>query len=577
MLDRILPILYTLRNYSRKKFGSDLIAGITVATILIPQGMAYAILAGVPPIYGLYAGLLPLIIYAIFGTSRQMSIGPVAVSALLVLSGVGAIAEPGSAEFITLVITAGLFIGITQMLLSFVRLGFLVNFISHPVIAGFTSAAAIIILGSQLKDALGIPMPRLESVLEYFIYTIEHISETNWIATVLCFSAVAIMMGLKRINKAIPGALIVVVVGTIFSYFLNFQQYGVEIIKNVPEGLPSFMIPQIDMETFRKLIPVVLTVTIIGIVESISIAKVLEAKHRDYTINPNQELFALGISKFISSFFQAIPSSGSFTRSAINSNSGAKTTLSSTFTAVIIMISLLFLTPLFYYIPKAVLAAIILLAVFSLLDIKEGIHLWKTHKRDFIMMLITFMATLIFGIEEGVLFGVVLSILAVLYKSSKPHVAVLGRIPGTNFFRNLDRFPEAEPASQSIIIRFDDQMYFANSSYFKDTVNQLISKSKDKELKYILLDASNVHDIDSTGVHMLLDLDEDFKDRNLELHICGATGPVRDMLYKNKMLNLARRHHMNVLDAVNQISSEHGDIKKHRKSLQTNIKEENGS
>lgn len=564
----IFPIFDTISNYNKTLFIADLVAGLTVGTVLIPQGMAYASLAGVPPIYGLYAGLIPLVIYAIFGTSRQMSIGPVAISALLVLSGVSQLAEPGSSEYISLVITAGLLIGIMQILLSFLRLGFLVNFISHPVIAGFTSAAAIIILGSQLKDAFGITMPRQETVLDYFQYTISHFSETNWISALMCIVAVILMMVLKKISKAIPGALIVVIIATILSYFLNFKQYGVDIIEDVPQGLPSFIIPNFDAETIKKLMTVVLTVTTIGIVESISIAKVLEAKHRNYAINANQELFALGISKLLSSFFQAIPTSGSFTRSAINSNSGAKTTISSIFTALIIMLSLLFLTPLFYYIPKSVLAAIILLAVFSLFDLKEALHLWKTHKRDFTMMVVTFIATLIFGIEEGVLFGVVLSIMSVLYKSSQPHVAILGKIPNSNSFRNINRFPEATTEDDKIILRFDDQLYFANATYFKDKVNKLVNSKEN--LKHVLIDASNVHDIDSTGVHMLQDLDADFKDRDIELHLCGVTGPVRDMLFKNGMLKDADRHHMNVPSALQNLGEE--ENVKIKGSLQTNMK-----
>lgn len=571
-VERVFPIIYTLKNYSGKKLSADLIAGITVATVLIPQGMAYALLAGVPPIYGLYAGIVPLIIYSLLGTSRQMSIGPVAISALLVLSGVSQLAEPGTPEFISLVILTGLMIGVTQIFLSFLRLGFLVNFISHPVIAGFTSAAAMIILGSQLKDALGITMPRFEQVIEYFTYTGEHIRETNWITALLCFGGIGIMVLLKKVHKSIPGALIIVVLGTLITYFLRLDTRDVDLVGQIPQGLPSFVVPDININSLKALIPTVLTVTTIGIVESISIAKVLEGKHKDYTINANQELFALGTSKIISSFFQSIPTSGSFTRSAINSNSGAKTTIASIFTAIIMALSLLLLTPLFYFLPKAILAAIILIAVFSLFDIKEAIHLWKTHKRDFAMMLVTFIATLILGIEEGVLFGVVLSIIMVLYKSSMPHIAVLGNIPETSYFRNIDRFEEAAEYDNTIIIRFDDQLYFANAVYFKEKFYKLLGKEKYRDLKYVILDASNIHDIDSTGANTLSELDKDLKSRNIELHLSGATGPVRDMLYKNNLLQDAKLHHMSVHDAVAQLHSgiEHKD--RNIRSLQTNIK-----
>lgn len=568
-IKRVVPILSSLTDYNRKKFGADLIAGLTVATLLVPQGMAYALLAGVPPIYGLYASIFPLIIYAIFGTSRHLSIGPVAISSLLVLSGVSLIAEPGTATYISLVITAGFFIGLAQMILSFLRLGFLVNFISYPVIAGFTSAAAIIILASQLKDALGITMPRFSNVSENFSYCLSHLSEINWITVVMCLVAIFLMIILRKIHKAIPGPLIIVVLGILATYFFKLDQYGVAIIGDIPKGLPGFVVPEFDLEVFRSLVPVLLTVTTMGVVECISIAKVYEAKHNDYTINPNQELFAIGISKSISAFFQTIPTSGSFTRSAINSDSGAKTNVASLITALVVGLVLIALTPLIFYLPKAILAAIILLAVVKLFDLKEAVYLWKTHRKDFVMMLVTFIATLVMGIELGVLFGVILSIMMVLYKSSKPHIAVLGNIVDTNYYRNINRFPEAKEFDQTLIIRFDDQLYFANSVYFRDRIKALIVLPKYRDLKYIILDASNVHDIDSTALHMLRDLDEDLKKKNIEMHISGAKGPIRDALYKNKLMNDPLKHHVNVNAAIEQL---HGGKEGERSiSVQTNL------
>lgn len=569
---KIFPILNALKGYSGKFFLSDLVAGLTVATILIPQGMAYALLAGVPPIYGLYAGIVPLLIYSLFGTSRQMSIGPVAVSSLLVLSGVSVLATPESPEFISLAITAALMIGVLQIILSFLKLGFLANFISRPVITGFTSAAAIIILGSQLKDALGITMPRFETVAEYFIYTFQHLQESNWITELLCFGGIAVMVLLKKIHRSIPGALIIVIIGTIITYVFKLERNGIELVREIPQGLPKFIVPNLDLNKMQALLPTVLTVTIINIVETISIAKVLEAKHRNYSINANQELFAIGIAKVISSFFQSIPTSASFTRSAINSNSGAKTTISSIITAIMMALSLIFLTPLFYFLPKAILAAIILVAVIGLLDIKEAIHLWRTHKGDFSMMIITFVATLILGIEEGVLFGVVLSILLVLYRSSKPHLAVLGRIPGTNYYRNVGRFEDAEEFEHTLIIRFDEQLYFANAVYFKDKVNLLMSDPKYANIKYLVLDASNIHNIDSTGSHMISDLNRDLQDKGIEFHLSGVTGPVRDMLFKCELMKNPLLHHMSVQDAVNQIHSNKEDIELRKRTLQTNVK-----
>lgn len=554
-------------------FVCDLIAGLTVASILIPQGMAYASLAGVAPIYGLYAGLVPMIIYAIFGTSRQLSIGPVAISALLVLSGVSALAEPGTSEYLGLVITAGFYIGLAQIALSFLRLGFLVNFISKPVITGFTSAAAIIILGSQLKDALGISMPRMDTVLGSFSYTATHIGEINVIAFVICVISFLSMLFLKKWKKALPGALIVIIIGTLICYFAGWESNGVDVVGNVPSGLPSFTLPIFNLEVIRSLIPVILTITVMSIVESISIARVLESQHKNYSINPNQEFFAIGMSKAVSAFFQSIPTSSSFTRSAINSEAGAKTTISSIICALVIVIALLFLTPLLYFIPKAILAAIILLAVFKLFDIKGAVQLYRTHKKDFAMMLATFVATLILGIEEGVLIGVLLSIGMVLYQSTKPHIATLGRIPGTEHFRNIDRFPEGKEVEQILVLRFDDQLYFANANYFKEEIIKRIVKY-DRSIEHLLLDASNIHNIDSTGIATLLMLNEDLESRGVILHIANARGPVRDALYKNGLMKNAHHHHVDLKEAISAITLNKKEGE-NRYSLQTNEEKQN--
>ncbi|GLR16126.1 sodium-independent anion transporter [Portibacter lacus] len=549
----------------------DFIAGITVATILVPQGLAYALLAGVPPIYGLYTAIVPLIVYAILGTSRQLAIGPVAISSLLVLSGVSSIATPGTDEFLGLVITAGLLIGFCQWLLGLVRLGFIANFISLPVITGFSSAAAVIILSTQLRDALGIVIPRFDSVFSRLGYTMEHLGETSFLTTVICGGAIAIMLILKAINKKIPGALFVIIIGLVLVYFFNLDEKGVDIIGVIPEGLPSFSIPDLSIGKIKQLIPVVLTVTTIGIVECVSIAKTLQAKHKDYDIDVDQELIAIGASKMVGAFFQSIPSSGSFSRSAINSSAGAKTTIAAFFTVGLISLTLIFLTPLFYYLPSAVLAAIILLAVVGLFDIKEVVHLWKTHKRDFLMMVVTFVCTLIFGIEEGVLIGVVISIASVLIKSSKPHVAILGKVPGTNEFRNIKRFEDAIEYESTVIVRFDEQLYFANAGYFKDKVSKIINIPKYAKLKYFVLDASNMHNIDSTGIKILHDITSMLKSRGIELHMCGVKGPVRDMLYKNQMLTEIEKHHMNINAAIDQLQTGK-PIKNKGKALQTNFR-----
>ena len=555
------PITENFKNRTRSDWRKDLVAGITVAVMLVPQGMAYAMLAGMPPIYGLYGGLIPLLLYAILGTSRQMSIGPVAISALLVLAGVNQLAEPFSSEFIVLVIITGLMVGIMQVLLGLLRLGFIVNFISHPVIVGFTSAAAIIIAISQFKDLLGIEIPRFSHAYQTVEYAIQHIAEVNLTTVAMCIGSILLMLLLKKINKAIPGALIVVILGTLMVYILGENTVGVNVVEDVPSGLPAFQIPSITWGKISMLIPTALAVTIICIVESISIAKVIQSRHGNYQIRPDQELLALGFSKIAGAFFQSIPTSGSFTRSAVNDNSGATSGFSSIFTAMIIGLTLIFLTPLFYFLPKAILAAIILLSVTTLFDWKEAKSLWKNYRQDFYMMLTTFVVTLSLGIEEGVLTGVVLSIFMVLYKSSKPHIAILGKLPDSDSYRNIDRFDSVEQPKDVLIIRFDDQLYFGNASFFQDSIHELIEKSED-QIQLLILDASSMHVIDSTGFHAMEEIYEYLLKKNIQFYISGMIGPVRDkailcgfiekMGIKNQYLNIhqAVSHYQNLENGI---------------------------
>ena len=573
-LKSFFPIAENFSTHSSRDWRKDIIAGITVAVMLVPQGMAYAMLAGMPPIYGLYGGLIPLFLYAILGTSRQMSIGPVAISALLVLAGVSQIAEPMTSEYISLVILTGLLVGIAQMLLGVFRLGFLVNFISHPVIVGFTSAAAIIIAVSQLKDLLGIYIPRFPHAFETIEYAVNHFSETNWLTVILCIGSIVAMLILKKINKAIPGALLVVIVGTLLVYFLGEEKMNVAIVNDVPQGLPIFQIPEMTWEKIRILYPTIFTVTIICIVESIAIAKVLQAKHGDYQIRANQELIALGISKIGGAFFQSIPTSGSFTRSAVNNEAGARSGFASIFTAILIGLTLVFLTPLFYYLPKAILAAIILLSVKSLFDWQEAKHLWQTHRSDFYMMLTTFIVTLTFGIEEGVLAGVVLSICMVLFRSSKPHIAILGKLPGSINYRNIDRFESAKEPEDILVIRFDDQLYFGNASYFQETIQEIINEREVKP-KMVLLDASNMHDMDSTGFHTLEEMQKHLKNKNITFYISGMIGPVRDFATKCGIIEKMgeQKYFLNIHQGVTHFKNMEEGLEKNwtRDALQSNL------
>ncbi|MHA7057478.1 SulP family inorganic anion transporter [Aquimarina sp. M1] len=550
-LFKIFPVLVSLKGYNKTSFAADLVAGITVAVVLIPQAIAYALLIGTPPIYGLYACLIPLVVYAFFGTSRQLSIGPVAVTAILVMSGVNQLAVPFTKEFINLVIFSGLLIGVLQLALSFLRMGFLINLISQPVISGFISAAAIIIIISQLGESLGMEVPNFSYTHESIWFIIQNISSIHLITMSVCLGSIVVMIMLKKWKKSFPGALFVLIATTIITAVFDLKNKGLSVIGDVPKGLPSFSIPDMSYDSMIALIPSVLTVTFIGYVGSIGIAKSLEMKNRDHIVKPNQELLALGIAKIVGSFFQAIPSSGSYSRSAINDEAGGKTTISSIITVIMVIISLLFFTSFFYYIPKAVLAAIILVSVFGLINFMEAKYLLKLRRREFIVMIITFLGTLIFGVEKGIFIGVILSYLFLQFYSSRPHIAELVHIPDTHYYRNVNRFPDAKRSSKYLIIRFDDQLYFANTSYFKETILRYIKK-RNPLPEFLILDSTNIHDIDSTGLHILEDVHRYLEESGIQLLMSGTIGPVRDFLKRSGFTDALGVQHnfLQIEDAV---------------------------
>ncbi len=541
--------------------------------VLIPQAIAYALLMGVPPIYGLYACLVPLVLYAIFGTSRQLSIGPVAVTAILVMSGVSQLAEPFTEKFIELVLFAGFLIGVLQIIMSVLRMGFLVNLISQPVISGFISAAAIIIIVSQLEQGLGIEIPDFKHTHQIVWYAIRHFFEVNWITLAICIGSILIINILKKWKRSFPGALMVLVVTTVVVYLFDLQSHGVAIIEDVPSGLPSFSIPEMSYETMVTLIPSVLTVTFIGYVGSIGIAKSMQMKNRDHIIRPNQELFALGIAKVIGAFFQAIPSSGSYSRTAINDEAGGKTTVSSIIAASMVLFSLVFLTSYFYYIPKATLAAIILVSVFGLINFSEAKYLFRLRRRDFIVMLITFLGTLVFGVEKGIFIGVLLSFVFLQYYSARPHIAELVNIPGTEYYRNINRFPDALQSPEYLIIRFDNQLYFGNSSYFKDTILEYISNRKPTP-KFLILDNTNMHDMDSTGLHVLEDIHQYLDTLGMQLLMVGTIGPVRDFLKRSGFTDKLGIDHyyLTITDAVDYAENRTKHTQMHEAAIQFNTK-----
>ncbi len=534
-LKSFFPILDWLPNYNSEHLKGDLSAGLTVGVMLIPQGMAYAMLAGLPPIYGLYASTLPLILYAILGTSRQLAVGPVAMVSLLTASSIGMLAETGSASYIALAISLALVVGLIQFFLGAFRLGFLVNFLSHPVISGFTSAAALIIGISQLKHLLGVSIGRSHHIHEILLEAIDKIASVNIPTLLIGLGGIALIIAVRKINRSIPGSLLAVLFGILVSWGFGLTESGVKIVGEVPQGLPSFVLPGFSFDTLGTLLPIALTISLVSFMESIAVAKAVQAKHKNYKVIPNQELIALGAANIGGAFFQSYPVTGGFSRTAVNDQAGAKTGMASIFSAVLIILTLLFLTPLFYYLPNAILAAVIMVAVFGLIDYKEPVHLWHTDRGDFWMLIVTFVATLSLGIEQGIGIGVILSLAMMIFRSTRPHMAELGQVPGAQVYRNLDRFPDLERREDILIIRFDAQLYFANINFFQERMSEMI-KAKGDKLKAIIINAESIGYMDSSAMHALEEFVNKYKGRNIDIFFTGVIGPVRDALTRAHLL-----------------------------------------
>lgn len=530
----VLPILNSLGAYRIRDFRGDLLAGLTVGVMLVPQGMAYGMLAGLAPVYGLYAGLVPLLLYAFFGSSRYLSVGPVALVSLLVLNGVSQLASPGTERFIHLAVGTALLAGAIQILLGIFRLGFLVNFLSHPVMSGFTSAAAIIIGLSQIKYLLGIDLPQSNQIQEILFAAVQHFGDLHPLTLWLGAGGIGFILILRRLKKSFPGALAAIILGIGVVWYFRLDLAGVAIVGSVPRGLPEFRLPVLSFADIRQLLPLAMAICLVSFIESLAIARALQDKRKNHKIFPNQELIALGISKVGGAFFQAFPTTGGFTRSAVNESAGARTGIASVVAVLIVGFTLLLLTPFFYYLPKTLLASIVLVVVFGLVDYRLAFYLWKTDRRDFYSFIVTFVATLTLGIQSGVLSGAVLSLALMLYSNSRPHVAILGRLPNSPNYRNITRFEQAHKQSDLLILRFDAPLYFGNASFFQDTLTSLVEDQKDR-LRAIVLDASSISDLDSSGVRAFEQVIEMLRPLHIQMHLAGVIGPVRDAL---------QRHHL---------------------------------
>ncbi len=553
ILKKFFPILTWLPNYSGSTFKSDFIAGITVSFLLIPQGMAYALIAGLPPIYGLYAALSPQIIYALLGTSKQLAVGPVAMDSLLVAAGLGTISILGPEEYIQSAILLAFLSGTIQFLLGLFKMGFLVSFLSKPLIKGFTSGAAIIIGLSQVKHMLGISLHQSNKIQLFAISLVNSEISIHFPTLMIGLISIFILLILKKWTPKIPSALVVVILSSLWVYFGKQYQEGVAVVGLVPGGLPSFNTPNFNIETIKNLIPISLTLAIVGYLESISISKTIAEKYKYYQLNPNQELIALGSSNIIGSLFQSYPTTGGFSRTAVNDQAGARSGVASLICALVVAITVSFFTQWFFYLPKAVLGSIIIVAVIQLIDIKYAIRLYNSRKDEFAILLFTFILTLFVGISQGIIYGIILSLLLLVYRASKPHYAFLGRIGSTNYFQNIERFPDEVTVREDLIIlKFDAQLFFGNIEFFKQLVFDAVEKNS-KKIKGFIINARSINYIDSTAAEELVVIIKKLQKKDIRVMIVGAIDPSRDIIINSKLIDVLKRQNLFVTsgDATN--------------------------
>lgn len=543
-----LPILDWGRTYDRNAFSNDMIAAVIVTIMLIPQSLAYALLAGLPPEAGIYASIAPIILYAIFGTSRALAVGPVAVVSLLTASAVGQVAEVGTAGYAVAALTLAFLSGAFLVLLGVLRLGFLANFLSHPVIAGFITASGILIAFSQLKHLLGVSAHG-HTLPELLLSIFEHLDQTNLITVIIGVSATAFLFwvrkGLKPMLRRLgaspkladvltkAGPVAAVAVTTISVWLFGLNDKGVKIVGDVPQGLPPFTLPGLSPDLIGQLLMPAILISIIGFVESVSVSQTLAAKKRQ-RIDPDQELIGLGAANIGAAFTGGYPVTGGFARSVVNYDAGAETPAAGAYTAVGLAIAAVALTPLVYYLPNATLAATIVVAVLSLVDFSILRKTWDYSKADFTAVAATILLTLTMGVEVGVASGVGISILLHLYKTSRPHVAEIGLVPGTQHFRNIHRHNvETDPTVLSL--RVDESLYFVNARFLEDLVQARVSEGC--AIKNVILMFSAVNEVDFSALESLEAINQRLTELGIGLHLSEVKGPVMDRLKATHFLH----------------------------------------
>ncbi|MBF8221551.1 SulP family inorganic anion transporter [Halomonas sp. 328] len=548
MLKRYLPILTWLPHYNRRLCAADLLAGVIVTIMVIPQSLAYAILAGLPAVVGLYASILPLLAYTLLGTSRTLAVGPVAIVALMTGAALAGVATPGTPEYLQAALVLSLLSGLMLVAMGLARLGFLANFLSHPVISGFLTASGLLIAAGQAGHLLGIEGGGY-TLLAQLLALAGNLDQTHWPTLAIGGGSLLFLVAVRRHGKAtlqrlgLPanlaglltrsGPVLAVVVTTLVTWRLGLDQAGVAVIGEIPRGLPPLTLPGFDSALWRALLVPALLISVVGFVESVSMAQMLAAKRRE-RLSPNQELLGLGGANLTAAFSAGMPVTGGLSRTVINYDAGARTPMAGVFAALGIGLVTLALTPWLHYLPIATLAATITVAILTLVDLPMLRQTWRYSRSDFAAMAVTILLTLTEGVELGILAGVALSIGLFLYRTSRPHCALVGRVPGTEHFRNPERH-EVETLGHVAFLRVDESLYFANARYLEDTLLELVAARPG--LEHVVLICSAVNLIDASALESLDAINARLKEAEVTLHLAEVKGPVMDRLKQSDFLD----------------------------------------